>query len=80
MTSIAVRHVVVSAAGRAGLVDVSAHRLRHTAATQMLNAQAPLAEVGQLLRHRSAATTAIYAKVDRVRLGELAMAWPEASR
>jgi site-specific recombinase XerD len=80
MTTAAVQAVVVTAAGRAGLDGVSAHRLRHTAATQMLHAQASLAEVGQVLRHRSAATTAIYAKVDRSRLGELAAAWPEAGR
>ncbi len=80
MTATSVQGVVVAAAGRAGLAGVSAHRLRHTAAAQMLHAQAPLAEVGQLLRHRSAATTAIYAKVDRGRLRELAVAWPEVSR
>ena len=80
MTPTAVKQMVRTAGRRTGVVDVSAHRLRHTAATQVLNAQAPLAEVGQLLRHRSAATTAIYAKVDRGRLGELAMTWPEASR
>jgi integrase/recombinase XerD len=75
-----VQSVVVTAAGRAGLVGVSAHRLRHTAATLMLQAEARLAEVGQVLRHRSAATTAIYAKVDTGRLRELAAAWPLTSR
>ena len=55
-------------------------RLRHTVATEMLHAQASLAEVGQVLRHRSATTTAIYAKVDRGRLRELAVAWPQVSR
>ena len=80
MTATSVQGVVAAAAGRAGLAGVSAHRLRHTAAAQMLHAEAPLAEVGQLLRHRSAATTAIYAKVDRGRLRELALAWPEVSR
>jgi integrase len=80
MTASAVKQVAVTAAGRAGLVDVSAHRLRHTAATDMLRAQASLVEVGQVLRHRSAATTAIYAKADRGRLRELAMAWPEVAR
>jgi len=44
----------------------------------MLHAQAPLTEIGQVLRHRSPATTAIYAKVDRGRPRELAVAWPEA--
>lgn len=80
MTAGAVKAVVTGAAGRAGLAGVSAHRLRHTVATQMLQAQAPLAEVAQVLRHRSAATTAIYAKVDRGRLRELALAWPQVSR
>jgi site-specific recombinase XerD len=80
MMTASVQGVVVTAARRAGLVGVSAHRLRHTLATQMLRAQAPLGEVGQVLRHRSAATTAIYAKVDRGRLGELAQAWPQVSR
>lgn len=78
MTAQAVKDAVRSAAGRAGLSEVSAHRLRHTAAADMLDAQAPLAEIGQVLRHRSPATTAIYAKVDRGRLRELAAAWPEA--
>lgn len=80
VTSAAVQRVVVTAAGRSGLARVSAHRLRHTTATQMLHAEASLAEVGQVLRHRTAATTAIYAKVDRGRLAELAMAWPEVAR
>lgn len=80
MTAEAVKAVVSAAAGRAGLAQVSAHRLRHTAATQMLRADASLAEVGQVLRHRSTATTAVYAKVDRARLRELATAWPAVAR
>ena len=42
----------------------------------MLRAGSPLAEVGQVLRHRSALTTAIYAKVDRDALAVLARPWP----
>jgi site-specific recombinase XerD len=53
-----------------------AHRLRHTAATAMVQAGSPLAEVGQVLRHRSPLTTAIYAKVDRDALALLARPWP----
>lgn len=53
--------VVFGAAQRAGLGKMHAHRLRHTAATAMLRAGTPLVEVGQVLRHRSALTTAIYA-------------------
>src|SRR5215217_5936624 len=37
----------------------------HTAASEMLRCGASLPEVGVVLRHRRAATTAIYAKVDR---------------
>lgn len=68
---------VVNAAGeRAGLGHVHAHQLRHSAATAMLRAGSPLAEVGQVLRHRSAFNTAIYAKVDQDALGVLARPWP----
>jgi site-specific recombinase XerD len=68
--------MVISAGKRAGLGEVTAHRLRHTAATELLRAGAPLQEIGELLRHRSVLTTAIYAKVDRGRLRELARPWP----
>lgn len=70
--------LVARAARRAGLGTVHAHRLRHTVATAVLAAGAPLPEVGQLLRHRSSASTAIYAKVDDRRLAELARPWPSA--
>src|SRR3954447_11802513 len=76
LTSGGITQVVVSAAKRADLGQIHAHRLRHTAATEMLRAGAPLAEIGQLLRHRTPLTTAIYAKVDRERLRELARPWP----
>jgi integrase/recombinase XerD len=79
MTAGGVMQVVRTTAARVGLDGVTAHRLRHTAATRMLAAQAPLTEVGQVLRHRSPATTAIYAKVDRARLRELALPWPQVS-
>lgn len=70
---------VVNAAGeRAGLGHVHAHQLRHSAATAMLRAGSPLAEVGQVLRHRSPFNTAIYAKVDQGALAVLARPWPVA--
>jgi len=68
--------VVRAACDRAGLPRVGAHRLRHTAASQMLQAGASLPEIGQVLRHREAKTTAIYAKVDHRSLGTLARPWP----
>lgn len=76
MTSGAVVHVVSNAGAKAGLGPIGAHRLRHTAATDMLGAGAALAEVGQVLRHQSLSTTAIYAKVDRNALRQLALPWP----
>jgi len=71
-----VTNVVVAAGRRAGLGQIAAHRLRHTAATEMLRAGATLPEIGQVLRHRSLLTTAIYAKVDREALRSLARPWP----
>jgi site-specific recombinase XerD len=68
--------VVRAACDRTGLPRVGAHRLRHTAATEMLRAGASLAEIGQVLRHREQKTTAIYAKVDRKALRPLARQWP----
>jgi integrase/recombinase XerD len=71
-----ISQVVIAASQRAGLGRVNAHRLRHTTATELLRCGAPLVEIGQLLRHRSQQTTAIYAKVDRERLRALARPWP----
>ena len=72
--------IVADAARRAGLGRVHAHRLRHTAATELLRTGASLPEIGQLLRHRRAATTAIYAKVDLDRLRLIARPWPEGDQ
>jgi integrase len=72
----AVTALVRNACARADLPVVGAHRLRHTAATEMLRAGSSLDEIAQVLRHRSHDTTAIYAKVDRTALRALAWAWP----
>lgn len=80
LTSHAVRAIVARAAGRAGLPPLAAHRLRHTAATQMLAAGAPLSEIAGVLRHRSLTSTAGYAKVDYASLGEVAQRWPAGAR
>lgn len=76
LSTAGVSAIVVAACKRAGVPPVSAHRLRHTAACAMLQAGAGLAEIGQVLRHRSDLTTAIYAKVDRASLRALAKPWP----
>jgi integrase len=76
MNTSAVSHVVVRACQRAGLPELRAHRLRHGAATAMQRAGAGLVEIGQVLRHRQAATTTIYARTDPEALIELALPWP----
>ena len=53
-----------------------AHLLRHSLATGLLREGASMAEIGQLLRHRSPNTTEIYAKVDFNGLRALALPWP----
>ncbi|WP_280312172.1 site-specific integrase [Nocardia abscessus] len=72
----AVSQIVATAARQAGLGTVHAHRLRHTAATSMLAAGASLTEIGELLRHRSLQSTAVYAKVDVASLRGLVRPWP----
>ena len=71
-----VGRIVARASKRAGLGHVGVHRLRHTVATEALQAGAPLEEIASLLRHRDWVTTMGYAKVDSVRLRELARPWP----
>ena len=75
----AIGHIMGSVCGAAGITRIGAHRLRHTLASDMLRAGASLTEVGQVLRHRSARSTAIYAKVDEVALRPLARPWPGAT-
>ena len=80
LTPDGVGEVVRAASERAGLGSFGSHRLRHTAGTQMLQAGGSLAEVAQVLRHHTVATTAIYAKVDHRALRALATRWPGSAR
>jgi site-specific recombinase XerD len=72
--------IVARALGRAGLKPAmrGAHLLRHSLATTMVRRGASLAEIGQVLRHRSPNTTEIYAKLDFDKLRDVAMPWPTA--
>ena len=73
--------VVRRVLARAGITGPgSAHRLRHTAACRVLAGGGGLVEAGQLLRHATAAATAIYAKSDLSALAILARPWPGAQR
>jgi integrase/recombinase XerD len=74
-----VASIVRRACVRAGLPEIGAHRLRHTVACEMVRRGVPLAEIGQVLRHRSLSSTAIYARVDLDQLRQLAQPWPGES-
>jgi len=73
-----VTKVVHTACLRASVPVVGAHRLRRAAACETLRQGGSLAEVGEVLRQRSAFTQALYAKVDRVALEHVARPWPGA--
>ena len=53
--------------------------MRHSAATAMLRHGVSLGDVGAVLRHRAAAMTAHYAKVDITLLSTIAQPWPGRS-
>jgi site-specific recombinase XerD len=75
----AVSAIVRRRGQRSGVV-VTAHRLRHCAATELLRSGASLPEVGQVLRHASMLSTAIYAKVDHGALSTVVRPWPAGAR
>jgi len=74
--------IVRRALARAGIEArrKGAHLFRHSLATEMLRRGASLAEIGELLRHRSPQTTSVYAKVDLASLRTLALPWPGGVR
>ncbi len=69
----ALRRAGLRPAGRVG-----AHIFRHSLATQMIRRGASLAEISQVLRHRSIHTTQLYARVEMEALREVALPWPSA--
>jgi site-specific recombinase XerD len=54
------------------------HIFRHSLATRMIQHGASLAEIAQVLRHRSTITTQLYAKVEFEALRGVALPWPTA--
>ena len=82
LSQCAIGSVVKHRLQRAGIVAPSkgAHQFRHALATGMLRKGASLAEIGEVLGHRSPDTTRIYAKVDLDRLRTVALPWPGGER
>lgn len=56
------RYIIIKVFGRVG-IKVTPHQLRHSYASQLLNANAPIVDVSELLGHSSMATTQIYTKL-----------------
>ena len=74
-----VGHVVRSAFARAGIRRAgrdAAHLFRHSLATRMIRNGASLAEVSEILRHRSLSSSELYTKVSFESLGLVARPWP----
>ncbi|MGH6738373.1 MAG: tyrosine-type recombinase/integrase, partial [Bradyrhizobium sp.] len=71
-----VQRVVREAYRRCGLRYSRVHILRHSVASRLLSAGTPLKEIADVLRHRSLDTSAIYTKVDTMRLTAVALPWP----
>jgi integrase/recombinase XerD len=72
-------HIVRLALARAGVRPrhrCVAHLFRHSLATRMIRHGASIAEIAEVLRHRSQSTTAIYAKVSFDALRTIARPWP----
>jgi integrase/recombinase XerD len=55
---------------------VGSHILRHSLAIALVRRGASLEEIGDMLRHRSRASTMIYAKLDIDGLRMIAQPWP----
>jgi site-specific recombinase XerD len=75
----AIDHIVRLALARAGVRPRHrrvAHLFRHSLATRMIRHGASIAEIAEVLRHRSQTTTAIYAKVSFEALRGVAQPWP----
>lgn len=77
----AIGKIVRAGLARAGLRSSrrgAAHLFRHSLATRMIRQGASMAEISEVLRHRSTSTTAIYARVDFETLRGVARRWPGA--
>jgi integrase/recombinase XerD len=81
-SSASISQIVRHALGRVGIKEPPSHGanlLRHSAATAMLRAGSSLETIATVLRHRSAQTTAHYAKVDVTMLRQIVQPWPAGS-
>lgn len=80
LTSAGISDIVRHRAEAAGLAGVHAHRLRHTAAMNVIAAGGTLVEALELLGHNSVASTRVYARIDLESLRTLAVAFGQLPR
>lgn len=80
MTTSAISGIIARLSGLAGIDPIYAHRLRHTAAMDVLAAGGTLTEAKELLGHVYTATTMAYAKVDLASLRELVVPFGQVPR
>jgi integrase/recombinase XerD len=55
---------------------IGAHVLRHSLAVSLVKQGSSIEEIAHMLRHRSRATTLLYARLDMDGLRSLALPWP----
>lgn len=80
MTTSGISGVIARLSGVAGIDPIYAHRLRHTAAMDVLAAGGTLTEAKELLGHAYTVTTMAYAKVDLPSLRELVIPFGQVPR
>lgn len=80
MATSAVSGIVARLSGVAGIEPIYAHRLRHTAAMDVLATGGSLTEAKELLGHSYTVTTMAYAKVDLTSLRELVVPFGQVPR
>ena len=80
MTTSGISGIIARLSDLAGIDRIYAHRLRHTAAMDVLAAGGTLTEARELLGHAFTATTMAYAKVDLASLRELVVPFGQVPR
>lgn len=80
MTPSGISGIIARLSGLAGIEQIHAHRLRHTAAMAVLAAGGTLTEAKELLGHVYTVTTMAYAKVNLASLRELVVPFGQVPR